>query len=135
MLVKATSIIASTSRCFPRRTLTTFPPLFTSRKPNFSRPSPPPLPPSEQAEFDALIKANQTIGASPAITTPAEQLRHQDLRRGPKPDFEGEVNPRTGEQGGPRIDPFKAGPGDWQYGGRVTVSRLGWSVGLKWEQG
>ncbi|CAD6588156.1 MAG: putative mitochondrial protein, conserved [Tremellales sp. Tagirdzhanova-0007] len=90
-----------------------------SRK-NFDRPSPPPLPASDQAEFETLLKANQTIGASPAITSPAEELQHRDLRRGPKKDFEGDVNPRTGERGGPKVDPFKAGDGDWQYGGRVT---------------
>lgn len=92
-----------------------------SSKANFSRPSPPPLPASDQAEFDALLKANQTIGASPAIASPSEDLQHKDLRRGPKKDFEGDVNPKTGEMGGPKTDPFKAGDQDWQYGGRVTV--------------
>jgi len=103
------------------RTFTTFPTLLASRK-TFDRPSPPPLPPSDQAEFDALLKANQSIGASPAVTAPAEELQHRDLRRGPKKDFEGDENPKTGEMGGPKVDPFKAGDGDWQYGGRVTVS-------------
>lgn len=36
--------------------------------------------------------------------------------------FEGDVNPQTGEVGGPKRDPFFAGDGDWQYSGRVTVS-------------
>lgn len=44
------------------------------------------------------------------------------MRKGPKPEFEGDVNPKTGEQGGPKNDPFVAGDADWQFGGRVTVS-------------
>jgi hypothetical protein len=91
---------------------------------NYARPGPPSLPAKEQAEFDALVKANETIGATPAIAKPASEIKHQDIRRGPRPEFEGEINPRTGESGGPKVDPFKAGDGDWQYGGRVTVSPL-----------
>ena len=90
---------------------------------SFTKPGPPPLPAEDQAEFDALIKANSSIGATPAATAPSEDLlQHPDVRKGPKKDFEGDVNPKTGEQGGPKVDPFKAGPNDWQYGGRVTVS-------------
>ncbi len=117
-----TRIMPSSSRLalMPIRTFTTIPSLLAARK-NFDRPSPPPLPPSDQAEFDALLKANQSIGASPAITSPGEEVQHRDLRRGPKKDFEGDVDPKTGERGGPKVDPFKAGDQDWQYGGRVTV--------------
>ncbi|WVF72726.1 hypothetical protein IAT40_007544 [Kwoniella sp. CBS 6097] len=101
---------------------------------SFTRPGPPPLPPSDQAEFDALLKANATIGASPEIVTNPEKgikaaeaqeaaaLQHKDVRRGPKPEFEGDVNPKTGERGGPKNDPFIAGDQDWQFGGRVTAS-------------
>ncbi|KAK8854839.1 hypothetical protein IAR55_003578 [Kwoniella newhampshirensis] len=91
---------------------------------DFSKPGPPPLPPAEQAEFDRLIKANQTVGASPAIVDDpslgAKETEHRDMRRGPRPEFEGEVNPKTGERGGPKNDPFIAGDNDWQFGGRVT---------------
>lgn len=120
-----TRIMPSSSRLalMPIRTFTTIPSLLAARK-NFDRPSPPPLPPSDQAEFDALLKANQSIGASPAITSPGEEVQHRDLRRGPKKDFEGDVDPKTGERGGPKVDPFKAGDQDWQYGGRVTVIRF-----------
>ena len=119
MLVR---LAASSSRIafVPLRTFTTLPPLLAARN-NYDRPSPPPLPAADQAEFDALLKANQTIGASPAIASPAADVQHRDLRRGPKKDFEGDENPRTGERGGPKVDPFKAGDSDWQYGGRVTV--------------
>jgi hypothetical protein len=33
----------------------------------------------------------------------------------------GERNPKTGEMGGPKVDPFKSTEGDWSYAGRVTV--------------
>ena len=120
-------LIASSSRLtlapVSLRTFTTIPTSLASRK-GFDRPSPPSLPPSDQAEFEALLKANASIGPSPSITSPSEELQHRDLRRGPKKDFEGETNPRTGEMGGPKVDPFKAGDQDWQYGGRVTVSAV-----------
>lgn len=51
-----------------------------------------------------------------------EQQQHPDLRKQAPVQFEGEVNPFTGEVGGPKRDPFVAGDGDWQYSGRVTVS-------------
>lgn len=69
-----------------------------------------------------MVKANESVGATPEITKPAEEIEHRDIRRGPRAEFDGNVNPRTGERGGPKVDPFKAGDGDWQYGGRVTVS-------------
>ncbi|WVR07472.1 hypothetical protein IAU60_004514 [Kwoniella sp. DSM 27419] len=97
---------------------------------SFTKPGPPPLPARDQAEFDALLKANATVGASPMIVdNPDKGIKaaekqetdlHKDIRRGPKPEFEGDVNPKTGERGGPKVDPFKAGDQDWQYGGRVT---------------
>jgi hypothetical protein len=101
----------------------------SSSRSSFSRPGPPPLSPSDQAEFDALIKANASIGATPAAAAPKAELeqaeeQHRDLRKGPKPEFQGDVNPKTGERGGPKVDPFKAGDNDWSYGGRVTVSRM-----------
>jgi hypothetical protein len=50
-----------------------------------------------------------------------ESLVHPDLRRGVKPEFEGDVNPKTGEVGGPKTEPLRWGAkGDWSYGGRVT---------------
>jgi len=90
------------------------------RPPPISRPGPPPLPKAEQEEFERLVKAAQTVGSTPAPTAPLADLQHPDLRRTPKPDFEGDVNPVTGERGGPKKDPFLAGDADWQYSGRVT---------------
>ncbi|KAF2803617.1 DUF1674-domain-containing protein [Mytilinidion resinicola] len=49
-----------------------------------------------------------------------EQL-HPNIRRGAKPEFEGDVNPKTGEVGGPKNEPLRwGGTGDWSYNGRVT---------------
>lgn len=43
------------------------------------------------------------------------------MRRGAKPEFEGEKNPKTGEVGGPKNEPLRwGGSGDWSYNGRVT---------------
>ena len=126
--------IASSSKV-PRvfaRAFTYSPSAAAPPRSSFTRPGPPQLSADDQAEFDALVKANEAVGATPAATAPAEDLenlaQHPDVKRGPKPDFEGDVNPKTGERGGPKVDPFKAGNNDWQYGGRVTVSaptRLG----------
>lgn len=44
---------------------------------------------------------------------------HPDGRRGAPPEFEGEINPKTGEVGGPKNDPLRWN-GDWSYNGRVT---------------
>ncbi|KAB8346330.1 hypothetical protein FH972_023374 [Carpinus fangiana] len=49
---------------------------------------------------------------------------HPNVRRGAAPEFEGDVNPKTGEVGGPKNDPIRWGSdeqkGDWSYNGRVT---------------
>jgi hypothetical protein len=56
-------------------------------------------------------------------TGKGEEL-HPDIRRGAKPEFEGDVNPVTGEVGGPKNEPLRWGStgerGDWSYNGRVT---------------
>ncbi|KAI8875836.1 hypothetical protein K501DRAFT_233049 [Backusella circina FSU 941] len=43
---------------------------------------------------------------------------HDDLLKKPKPEFDGEVNPKTGEVNGPKNEPVKHN--DWSFGGRVT---------------
>ncbi|ORY11649.1 DUF1674 domain-containing protein [Clohesyomyces aquaticus] len=46
---------------------------------------------------------------------------HPNIRRGAPPEFEGDVNPKTGEVGGPKNEPLRWGErGDWSYNGRVT---------------
>ena len=129
------SILRTLPRSLPR--LTPFASSSTSSirtyasRSSFTRPGPPPLPAADQAEFEAQQKAAQTVGATPASTLPPSEVskeadidleKHRDLRRGPIPEFMGERNPKTGEMGGPKVDPFKSGDGDWSYAGRVTVS-------------
>ncbi|KAH0556421.1 hypothetical protein GP486_005659 [Trichoglossum hirsutum] len=110
------------------------------------KPSPPRLPPEEQALFERLQEASTGAFSTPrtgtnaapssgsadgtadtvlnaelkVVTGQGEEL-HPDVRRGAKPEFEGEVNPKTGEVGGPKNEPLRWGhQGDWSYGGRVT---------------
>lgn len=92
-----------------------------------NRPSPPPLPPKEQQEFEELVKAAGTTAAygSDAAEEADAQSRiqkddelHPDARRAPLPEFEGDTNPITGEVGGPKREPLKHG--DWSFGGRAT---------------
>ena len=83
-----------------------------------NRPSPPPLPREEQREFERLLQAAQT----PLSAENGDLNVHPDARTPIQPDFEGDVNPRTGERGGPKKEPVnKWGPeGDWSHSGRVT---------------
>ncbi|KPV77052.1 uncharacterized protein RHOBADRAFT_81, partial [Rhodotorula graminis WP1] len=87
---------------------------------SFSRPAPPALPPHLQREFDELVKRAQTP-AAPGVDLSGlkdgEEM-HPDLVRRPKPEFEGDENPNTGERGGPKREPLVHG--DWAYGGKVT---------------
>ncbi|GAA6050511.1 hypothetical protein JCM3770_005576 [Rhodotorula araucariae] len=87
---------------------------------SFSRPAPPALPPHLQREFDDLVRRAQTP-AAPGVDLSGlkegDEL-HPDVVRRPKPDFEGDENPATGERGGPKREPLVHG--DWAYGGKVT---------------
>ncbi|KAI0036949.1 hypothetical protein K488DRAFT_40169 [Vararia minispora EC-137] len=77
----------------------------------FNRPAPAPLPPAQQREFDELVrKAN-------------EATEHPDMRPPLQPEFEGDVNPLTGEKGGPKREPVRQwvpDGGDWSHKGRVS---------------
>ena len=65
---------------------------------------------ADVAELNARVQA----------TGDGEEL-HPDVRRGVKPEFEGERNPKTGEVGGPKNEPLRWGGNvDWSYNGRVT---------------
>ncbi|MCJ1368048.1 putative mitochondrial protein, conserved [Acarospora aff. strigata] len=67
----------------------------------------------EDVEIAALNARIQATGDGEEV--------HPDVRRGPKPEFEGDRNPKTGETGGPKNDPLRWGGGvDWSYNGRVT---------------
>ena len=46
---------------------------------------------------------------------------HPNVRRGARPEFEGDINPKTGEVGGPKNEPLRWGAaGEWSYNGRTT---------------
>ncbi|GAA5879350.1 hypothetical protein JCM16303_003172 [Sporobolomyces ruberrimus] len=103
----------------------TFATLSTPRLASFNRPSPPPLPPQQQREFEELIRrqnapASKPIEGTTGLAQPEEgELElHPDYRAKPKPKFQGDRNPDTGEVGGPKNEPLQHG--DWSYGGKVT---------------
>ncbi|PHH61434.1 hypothetical protein CDD81_405 [Ophiocordyceps australis] len=97
------------------------------------KPSPPKLPADQQAEFERLqrIAATSPAFEQPSAAPPStQQPRHttdvpsdvnQGIRRGAPPEFSGNVNPKTGEVGGPKNDPLRwGGKSDWSYNGRTT---------------
>jgi len=89
-----------------------------------NRPSPPPLPREQQREFEDLVRKAQAplsqanVGRAQAE---AELAMHPDARQPLKAEFEGDVNPATGEQGGPKREPVNQWvEGDWSFKGRVS---------------
>lgn len=90
---------------------------------NLNRPSPPPLPREQQREFEELLRKAQTWTP---LATEAEGAFgiHPDTPQPLKAEFEGDVNPITGEKGGPKREPVgRWGQdlgGDWSIKGRVT---------------
>ncbi|KAG7098622.1 hypothetical protein E1B28_000544 [Marasmius oreades] len=90
---------------------------------NWNRPSPPPLPREQQLEFEELQRVAQTpLAFNKSNVTEADLSLHPDAREPLKPTFDGDVNPATGEQGGPKREPVgKWGDeGDWSFKGRVS---------------
>ena len=62
----------------------------------------------------------ENVNAKVEARGSGEEL-HPDVRRGARPEFEGDKNPKTGEIGGPKNEPLRWGGGvDWSYNGRVT---------------
>lgn len=141
----ATRIVQTTYRCLSTTSILGK----QSTKSEFGTgPAPPRLPPKEQEEFERLQKMSTGAFSTPKISDNSDQelegtqisvtatssIRveakgdgqelHPDIRRGAKPEFEGERNPVTGEIGGPKTEPIRWGSngerGDWSYNGRVT---------------
>jgi hypothetical protein len=95
-------------------------------------PGPPRLAKEDQEEFERLQRqANTQIAieefndkiskAKSTESSPSES--HPELDKTFQyykivPEFEGDVNPKTGEVGGPKQEPLRHG--DWAYNGRVT---------------
>lgn len=92
---------------------------------NINRPAPPPLPQEQQREFENLFRAAEAPLTPTSKNAPEAELAalHPDARQPLKAEFEGDVNPKTGEQGGPKREPvgrWADGDGDWSFKGRVT---------------
>ncbi|AMD19287.1 HBR386Wp [Eremothecium sinecaudum] len=104
------------------------------RKFSEKRAGPIPLPRDDQEEFERLQKI---ANSQAAIDEYNQKLENNPLRESvhsasPKqeiggfspeysrtiPEFEGDVNPITGEVGGPKQDPLRHG--DYSFNGRVT---------------
>lgn len=81
---------------------------------SLNRPGPLPLGNKKQhKEMLELIRKKQAKDASSNGTD-----LHDDAIKKPKPEFTGDVNPKTGEVNGPKNEPVKHN--DWSFGGRVT---------------
>jgi len=80
------------------------------------RPAPHPLPAEQQREFEELQRqaANEPAGRAE---------RHPDAPVPLEAEFDGDVNPATGERGGPKREPVQrwiGDEGDWSFKGRVS---------------
>ncbi|KAF3008934.1 putative mitochondrial protein, conserved [Curvularia kusanoi] len=100
----------------------------------FSQPKPDP---EESTPSSSASSLRMKINQSPDSASEGQEIRfengkeikkgeefHPNMRRGAPPEFEGDVNPKTGEVGGPKNEPLRwgsgEGRGDWSYNGRVT---------------
>ncbi|EFQ30529.1 uncharacterized protein GLRG_05673 [Colletotrichum graminicola M1.001] len=76
--------------------------------------------PLASAQVNAAV-ADSQAPPTPTVAATDEDTMHPNYVRGAPPEFEGDVNPRTGEVGGPKREPLRWGAaGDWSYNGRVT---------------
>jgi hypothetical protein len=85
-------------------------------KPPISRPAPHPLPPEQQREFELLQRQAETA-------PPGREERHPDAPEPLGAEFDGDINPVTGERGGPKREPIQRWieeEGDWSFKGRVS---------------
>ncbi|CAX43518.1 hypothetical mitochondrial protein, conserved [Candida dubliniensis CD36] len=100
------------------------------------QPGPPRLPKEQQKEFEKLQSiANSQIAIEEYNDQIAQQQAEGSMQE-PKapivnseigsfsslklvPDFEGDVNPKTGERGGPKQEPLKHTKDEWSFNGRV----------------
>ena len=99
------------------------------------RPSPPRLPKEEQEEFERLQRIANSQAAIDEYNAKISGDHSKDGLKseipdqteiggfaaeytGTIPEFEGDVNPKTGEIGGPKQDPLRHG--DYSFNGRVT---------------
>ena len=99
----------------------------SSSDPLLSRPGPPPLPAAQQREFEDLVRKAQSPAAptstSASASTPHAPDVHPDAPAPLRAEFTGDVNPATGERGGPKREPvgrWAQDGGDWSFKGRVS---------------
>jgi len=84
-----------------------------------SRPAPLPLPLDQQREFEALQRQAEVT----ANGREDQVKRHPDAPVPLKAEFIGDVNPVSGERGGPKREPVQRWveeEGDWSFKGRVS---------------
>ncbi|KAK7204768.1 fmp21p [Myxozyma melibiosi] len=65
-----------------------------------------------------LSEEKQTVEQESLARLRAMNVKHADYVGRTIPEFEGDVNPKTGEVGGPKQDPLRHG--DYSFNGRVT---------------
>lgn len=126
-ILKLNSMIRLGNRCLNRR--------LYSQKFGSAKAGPVPLPKEEQEEFEKLQRLANSQAAIDEYNKSVTLGKSQgdDPDNSPQnlktdiggfqnnkiiPEFEGDVNPKTGEIGGPKQDPIKHG--DWSFNGRVT---------------
>lgn len=75
---------------------------------------------TEQASAKELDQPDSIPIVKVNATGKGDEL-HPHMRRGAPPEFEGDVNPKTGEVGGPKNEPLRWGAsGEYSYNGRTT---------------
>lgn len=91
-------------------------PIFKRTASTFQRPAPPRLREDQQREFEELQRtANSNQNAE------ADLALHPDARTPLASEFDGDVNPKTGERNGPKQEPVRQwNEGDWSFKGRVS---------------
>jgi len=72
-------------------------------KPLITLPAPHPLPPEQQREFELLQRKAEAMANAP----PGRVERHPDAPAPLKAEFDGDINPATGERGGPKREPVR----------------------------
>ena len=78
-------------------------------------------PVDELAPAPAADPVSAVVDDQAVATAAGLDNNSQPLRKGAPPEFEGHVNPKTGEVGGPKNEPLRWGAnGDYSFNGRVT---------------
>ncbi|KAH7627221.1 hypothetical protein B0T09DRAFT_271156 [Sordaria sp. MPI-SDFR-AT-0083] len=80
-----------------------------------------PASPENNSKHVTQPASENTVATQAPVIEDASQTFSGGIRKGAPPEFEGDVNPKTGEVGGPKNEPLRWGAGgDWSFNGRVT---------------